>query len=173
MAKAVAFSPLLLDTSCELHLPVVCWNISSRTIFAFRSPTITFSPVCVSVDMIFVLWDFPLSLTQSELPHACKSCRPNALLQQEHCICVIPVLIDYLWSERIPSSKIWFNGLITFPQLFKFSAQFPSSGFLTHIDFQGEVVGLSPALFCVSPTKSLRIVVQMIGVTDLPRDKEL
>jgi hypothetical protein len=28
MAKSVAFSPLLLHASCELHLSIVCWNIS-------------------------------------------------------------------------------------------------------------------------------------------------
>jgi hypothetical protein len=49
MVKSVAFSPLLLDTSCELHLPVVSRNISSCPIFAFRSPTIIFfSSWCMS-----------------------------------------------------------------------------------------------------------------------------
>jgi hypothetical protein len=92
------------------------------------------------------------------------------LLQQEHCICVIPILIDYLWTEHIPGSKVWLVGLITFPWSFKFSIQFLSSSFLVHNVLQGEIVGLSPTLFCVAPSS---IIVQVTGVTDFPLDREL
>jgi hypothetical protein len=168
MAKSVAFSSLLLDTSCELYLPIVQWSISTCTIFAFRSPTKIFLQLVYEL-IWHLYYRTSLSHTQSKSPHACKSCGPNALLhtvplhsiqslellQQEHCICVISILIDYLWTKHIPSNKIRLTGLITFPWSFKFSIWFPSSGFLTHIDFQGEVVGFSPTLFCMAPTKRL------------------
>jgi hypothetical protein len=179
MAKTVAFSLLLLDTSCELHLPVVRWNIFSCPIFDFSSPSIIFfSSSCMSLNDLCNM-ELP-SVTES--PYASKSCGPNALLpmvpshyiwslellQQEHCIYVIPFLIDYLWTEHISSSKIRLIGLMTFPWSFKFSTLFLSPGFLTQSVLQGKIVGLSPTLFCVA---SCSIVVQVTGVTDLPRDR--
>jgi hypothetical protein len=133
--------------------------------------------------MTFILLDFPLSLTRSESPRTCKSCGPNALLltipsysiqslellQQEHSIFVIPILIDYLWTEHIPGSKIWLIVLKTFPWLIKFFTWFVSC-FLMHSVLQGEIVGFSPTLFYVAPSS---IVVQVTEVTDLPRGREL